>query len=111
MRTKPKLDPENSIGIPDSNDKHPLIVHAPHVHGGQAIFRDIPNLAVARVLRAVAAENLPVMLGSLNQKLRPAHLAASLLYAADVIEGVSKLQHRWVEELQGELGRRKRRGN
>lgn len=111
-KSKPKPDPEESIGVPDSVDNHPLIVQAPHIHSGQAIFRDIPNLTVARVLRAIAHENLSAtFVLALNPKLRPVHLAASLRYAADVIEVVGRLQHRDAEELQSELGRRKRRHN
>lgn len=106
MPTKGEND--DQIGHPDVVDRHPLIVHAAHVHNGHAIFRDLPNVTVERVLRAVATDTFPVRAAmNVNPKIKEVHIIAALRYAADVIENLSKVQ-RLICELQAELAKRKR---
>ena len=110
-RPKAKKDPEASIGHPDMLDRHPLIVHAAHIHHGHAVFRDSPNITVERVLRVISHEDFPALQKAaslLSPRIREEHVIAALRYAAEVVEAVSELPPEVLTHLQAAQKKGKR---
>jgi hypothetical protein len=78
----PKRDPEQHLGKPDIVELHPRIMHTLHVMEGHAHLKSC-KVKVADILRAQVHQNRGV---SANGRIGIPDVAASLLYAADMLD-------------------------